>query len=174
MLAPEKSRGPPGAITWAPMDNHVGPLGQSRGPPGAITWAPRGNHVGPLGQSHSILEVIGLLWKPYKIALLGISYQHHIQWWYLSWWKPALVRVRACTTETGKTLDTLLNHSGLDYASGLDLLFCWLSRLQIVMEEMLILQIKLRKYIMCITVKSWVCEKFKMYPSSIWKYYLTW
>ena len=34
--------------TWG---NHVGPHGQSRGPPGAITWAPRGNHVGPLWQS---------------------------------------------------------------------------------------------------------------------------
>ena len=71
-------------------------------------------------------------------------------------------------------LDSLLNHSGLDYVSGLDLLFCWLSRLQKVMEEMLILQIKLRKYVMCITVKLWVSGKFKMYPSSIWKYYLTW
>ena len=39
--------GPPGAITWTPRGNHVGPQGQSRGPPGAIRWAPRGNHVGP-------------------------------------------------------------------------------------------------------------------------------
>ena len=28
-----KSRGPPGAITWAPRGNLVGPQGQSRGPP---------------------------------------------------------------------------------------------------------------------------------------------
>ena len=41
----------PGAITWAPRENHVGPHGQSRGPPGEITRAPRGNHVGPQGQS---------------------------------------------------------------------------------------------------------------------------
>ena len=46
-----KSRGPPGAITWAPRGNHVGHLGQSRGPPGESTWAPRGNHVGPQGKS---------------------------------------------------------------------------------------------------------------------------
>ena len=44
---PWKSRGPPGAITWAPCGNHEGPQGQSRGPPVEITWAPRGNHVGP-------------------------------------------------------------------------------------------------------------------------------
>ena len=33
------------------MGNHVGPHGQSRGPSGAITWAPRGNQVGPHGKS---------------------------------------------------------------------------------------------------------------------------
>ena len=41
----------PGAITWAPSGNHVGPQGQSRGPPVEITWAPRVNHVSPQGQS---------------------------------------------------------------------------------------------------------------------------
>ena len=44
-------QGPPGAITWSPTGNHVGPQGKSRGTPGEITWAPRGNHVGPHGQS---------------------------------------------------------------------------------------------------------------------------
>ena len=29
-----------------------------------------------------------------------------------------------CTTESGKTLDSLLDQSGLDYISGLDLSFC--------------------------------------------------
>ena len=28
--------------TWTPWGNHVGTHGKSRGPPGAITWAPRG------------------------------------------------------------------------------------------------------------------------------------
>ena len=32
-----------------PWGNHVGTQGKSRGPPGAITWAPRGNQVGPQG-----------------------------------------------------------------------------------------------------------------------------
>ena len=45
-----KSRGPPGAITWAHRGNHEGTQGQSRGPPAAIRWAPRGNHVGPQGK----------------------------------------------------------------------------------------------------------------------------
>ena len=46
-----KGPGPPGAITWAPRGNHVGPLGQSLGPPGEITWATWGNHLGPQGKS---------------------------------------------------------------------------------------------------------------------------
>ena len=33
------------------FSNHVGSQGKSRGTPGAITWAPRGNHVGPQGKS---------------------------------------------------------------------------------------------------------------------------
>ena len=51
MGPPWKSRGPPGAITWAPRGYHVGPQGQSGGPPEEITWAPRGINVGPQGQS---------------------------------------------------------------------------------------------------------------------------
>ena len=42
-----------------------------------------------------ILEVIGLLWKPYQSALLAISYQPHIQRCHVRRWKPALVRVCA-------------------------------------------------------------------------------
>ena len=58
----EKSRGHPGAITWAPRGNHVGPKGQSHRPRGAITWAPRGNHVGPQGKSRGPLGAI--TWAP--------------------------------------------------------------------------------------------------------------
>ena len=65
-----KSRGPPGAITWAPRGNHVGTQGQSRGPPGEITWAPRGNHVGHLGPNVSVLHI---RWPKYWSFNFSIS-----------------------------------------------------------------------------------------------------
>ena len=46
------------------------PHGQSRGPPGAITWAPRGNHVGRVFSNESALS---MRWPKYWSFSFSIS-----------------------------------------------------------------------------------------------------